>query len=64
MAPVDGTVVAGDELVPPLRGFDDDDDPVGRTPEADVVPPLAVALVAPVVRVPAGAVFGRESGVC
>ena len=62
LAPADGTVVAGDELVPSLRGFDDD--PVGRVPDADVVPPVAVAAVVPVARVPAGAVFGRESGVC
>lgn len=50
---------AGDELVPPFRGFDDE--PLGRMGAAGAVPAVAVA---PVLRVAAGAVFGRESGVC
>ena len=42
---------ADDELVPPLRGFDDDDEPPVRL------------LVEPVARTLAGAVLGRESPV-
>lgn len=53
--------VAGEELVPPLRGFDDE--PLGRVLDAAGAAP-AVAVAAPELRVAAGAVLGRESGVC